>query len=140
MDIVDRLRAMGGFLNELDREQDKVELADIAGLIQSNRELIRAQFKEITRLTAEVAELRKDKWISVDDRLPTIEGAEVETQSDDVLIAYKDYLGTYRVSTSTLVYFKNFEPVWKGFHPTHWQPIPTPPAIDAAIKSEQKES
>lgn len=74
MDIVDRLRAMGGFLNESDSELDKVEMADIAGLIQSNRDLISAQFKEITRLTALVESYKVDaeryRWLRETSRDP----------------------------------------------------------------------
>jgi len=88
---------------------------------------LNAALNEITRLTAEVAELRKDGWISVDDGLPD------EKRKVIVYVNRLNYYPNY-ISTS----FRQ-DGTWReesgNYHNiTHWQPLPTPPAI----KSEQK--
>jgi hypothetical protein len=89
---------------------------------------------EITRLTAEVAKLRKDKWISVDDILPD----EIKS-----VLAAGVLRGDKKISVNEC-YFSQGK--WWSVRNTtihkvtYWQPLPISPAIDAAIKSKQKES
>jgi len=78
--------------------------------------------------------LRKDGWISVDDRLPSNQHEDVFIHpyvGDDncVLSAHLDLDNTWR-------YYEPKRNNSLPCFPTHWQPLPSPPAI----KSEQKES
>jgi len=112
---------------------------------------------EITRLTAEVADLRNDGWISVDDRLPDYQSLTQKRLR--VLVVWKKTNAVF-----TLWYGARFGHTKANFYDenewdegsdglidesdnlyfgdtltfkniSHWQPLPTPPAI----KSEQKE-
>ena len=89
---------------------------------QGSEQAARAAYNELTKLTAKVAELEGDGWVSVDDRLP----------EDGVLILYYFEItgisvGKYDSETNTF-YGK------LGFlcgDVTHWQPLPKPPAMKA---------
>jgi hypothetical protein len=98
---------------------------DINVLHDSNLELYELNVKqqaEITRLNAIIAENEAGKWISVNDRLP---------DEKRKVIVYVDRLNYYPNYISTS--FRQ-DGTWReesgNYHNiTHWQPLPTPPAI-----------
>lgn len=129
------------------------------------KEAWQQQQAEITRLTAEVEEFRKDKWISVDDMLPEVKEGDAkffnivikrkhDGKSYSMPAVYLNKMELTNVNSYDDEYFTGwyetkehyeFEQYYSkiesndGDIVTHWQPLPTPPTIDAAIKSEQKE-
>jgi chromosome segregation ATPase len=80
----------------------------------SNRELLILQV-EISRLTAELAELRT-RWIPVSERLPEL----------NVSVLTRDYKNVIRIERRTR-YWSEENSNFKTNNVTHWMPLPPPP-------------
>ena len=68
-------------------------------------------------------DVRKDAWISVEDRLPPLNGDEVLAYRDD-----DDWIVICLFMDIGFAYFSEQEEQYVTAHAiTHWQPLPAPP-------------
>lgn len=105
------------------------QLKDAAKLIEGRDARIRAEAR---------AEALRERWISVEDRLPEI-GKKV--------LAYRPTAHLHADSPITnCIYTGQINRSWEGVehgfdrinHPTHWMPLPEPPAILADEPKEER--
>ncbi len=93
---------------------------------------------ELTQLRTTIEELRKPKWISVDDSQPKDgEAVMVHLSSGWITLAYKKK-PIYR-GTQVIVNWQCFGDMEKVTELsdntiTHWQPLPSPPPVNPTLK------